>query len=115
MLVDKHHRYALSPTQLFWACWKRENVLVSRNLFQYGFRFFVTMFMVRLRHQPPLPVSHHMTYHRRKSHCASCLAVIISIRFAAIIATIGTQGKGRVDAPARGSTSVTSYPPCRRS
>jgi len=47
VLVDKHHRYALSPTQLFWACWSRENVLVSRNLFQYGFRFFVTMFMVR--------------------------------------------------------------------
>ena len=45
--MDKHHRYALSPTQLFWACWSRENVLVSRNLFQYGFRFFVTMFMVR--------------------------------------------------------------------
>jgi hypothetical protein len=47
VLVDKHHRYALTPKQLFFACWKRENVLVSRNLFQYGFRFFVTMFMVR--------------------------------------------------------------------
>ena len=50
VLVDKHHRYALTPRQLFFACWKRENVLVSRNLFQYGFRFFVTMFMVRGLH-----------------------------------------------------------------
>ena len=66
VLVDKHHRYALTPSQLFYACWKRENVLVSRNLFQYGFRFFVTMFMVR---RPRLLV-------HRSMHCEHCLASI---------------------------------------
>jgi len=46
-LVSKEHRYALTPQQLFFACWRRENVLVSRNMFQYGFRFFITVVMVR--------------------------------------------------------------------
>ena len=47
VLVSKHDRYALTPGQLFGACWRRENLLVSRNMFQYGFRFFITIVMVR--------------------------------------------------------------------
>ncbi|KAK9916362.1 hypothetical protein WJX75_001804 [Coccomyxa subellipsoidea] len=43
VLVRK--RYALSGWELFKACWRRELILVSRNLFLYGFRFFVTMLM----------------------------------------------------------------------
>ena len=31
-------KYALTPGQLFRVCWEREKVLVSRNLFLYGFR-----------------------------------------------------------------------------
>ena len=46
-LVGRHHRYALTSRQLFFACWRRENLLVSRNMFQYGFRFFITVVMVR--------------------------------------------------------------------
>eukprot|EP00208_Stichococcus_sp_RCC1054_P006723 CAMPEP_0206141786 /NCGR_PEP_ID=MMETSP1473-20131121/14100_1 /ASSEMBLY_ACC=CAM_ASM_001109 /TAXON_ID=1461547 /ORGANISM="Stichococcus sp, Strain RCC1054" /LENGTH=1124 /DNA_ID=CAMNT_0053536477 /DNA_START=231 /DNA_END=3601 /DNA_ORIENTATION=+ len=51
---SKHHgqeellrsnRYALSNRDLFWFCWARELTLARRNLFVYGFRFFVTMFM----------------------------------------------------------------------
>ncbi|BDA40539.1 Pleiotropic drug resistance protein 1 [Coccomyxa sp. Obi] len=43
VLVRK--RYALSSWELFKACWRRELILVSRNAFLYGFRFFVTMLM----------------------------------------------------------------------
>jgi len=46
-LVSRHHGYALTPRQLFFACWRRENLLVSRNMFQYGFRFVITVVMVR--------------------------------------------------------------------
>lgn len=51
---DKHHdrqellrsnRYAMSGTSLFWFCWQRELTLARRNIFIYGFRFFVTMTM----------------------------------------------------------------------
>ena len=45
--MGKQHRYALTARQLFYACWQRENLLVSRNMFQYGFRFFITVVMVR--------------------------------------------------------------------
>ena len=45
--MGKQHRYALTARQLFFACWRRENLLVSRNMFQYGFRFFITVVMVR--------------------------------------------------------------------
>ncbi|KAK9836331.1 hypothetical protein WJX81_006307 [Elliptochloris bilobata] len=38
-------KFALSPWQLFSACMERDLVLLSRNLFLYGFRFGCTMFM----------------------------------------------------------------------